>query len=1632
MSWKACPPVLSRFVVFALIAFYAPMPSLFAAGLGRAMREISEQLGKSGDELTKAVGDLVRHSADSGDEALERLAKDLDSGGNWAELADAMKKAGISDAGALRKQFDGADDATRKVLGWVFTNGGKAIDAAVKGGGSASDAVAKIIKGGPRAMDALKLVDDVENLRACLDGFAKHGDRFPDFVIKGGGDRAATFWRKYGDEIAKSGDEAIDDLLKRPAKYLDEVGEPTRAFGERFARNAPLAPGVPKVKQRVTRLLSATREATVAAGRFAGWVITNPVTALFWLFTGAWLTGKVDPLLLALGLPASILPTARALLSLGIVWIAVQLLLPWLVPAVRWGLSKTLRSLAGIVPKRVGGLLGGMADRVPDWQSPIGVSVPKTDRMTIGIVGTKRVGKTTFIVMLAKHLSKLVSRASLIPYSDGDRKKLAEISADVSRGQPTRDDKTIDLDLTWPFVPGRPAGEGGTTNKLLVLTDFPGEWAAADADEVSRRKLLAHLRGVDGLMVVLDPTTLESDSVRYQLDAVERLFMREGIDLGRRFKRAMAIVVTKRDAITPELLSSVRRSGGGEIIDESRVFELSARSCLSEEESKELGRLMLELIAPKTYESYGGRLEREEAVASPSFATFLSRRTTKPQLAVFAISQLGRSLGAMVVAYREQVAAWEKSGRRGPKPSLELDLEGSDPKELEVHYPFRWLFDAIPEGLLHQANAMVGVREKVLRWNVQRRFKGAPAVARDIVVGWRRVLAGAAAVLVFVAAVPVITDVVNRRIVRYEINELRNRMLASRLEPGKVTMVLESLHPSNPDQEQVKTLTRFVRLAEDESKVMDQISDDSSRTLESSLAAARDLGVIASFRREPVWERDQDLVDASVARLEETVLRALTQETMEEAATLEQAGSFTDALGVVDKSRGGVPGGVSPALASEIREQLNKKRQTLEEAKARRELGEAKDELGGLSGLEAVRRIDQVILPESVPPALRETQEELRRRIVDEFWQTAKTKAATLNDAGQVEEATEAIDGFLAVPPPNHHAPMAGEMKNALKGNYVNAAVGRARGFLQNDETNLAWETLDKARAYRDATDEPTRLAWWDAAVEVKLRQRDHAGAVTLLTQPEPGDERTLGEQMRRVIADWHNALLTSTDSLVAEQNFDAAYKGLAKFLDVAGRDADPALTEEIMSRIKTLGFQRLRDELRVLESGIATEPGAAYAGLEGIGGRIVAEKNPELESDWAKLFIDSGRTSGRIPDALRALGRVLPEESAVRRALQDEWLDYAEDVVVKRATEAIVGKKYAEAWRLFRRAADEPSAPEAYRTKLLAAADQAWRSRLEEINASTARLCEESKFSEASDGLKLLREEEVKELLETSLPTSKDLDQLQRDVEKRELAYDVVRACAVDDARSVEACGRLHEVIRKVLKEPKLIDEQRMRVSRAEDALLQRWHDIAYGKIHKLHADYDFDTLAVEVSDYLSANNAYARRIDEGHRDAVRGVKQWLDSFDAARDYTVTAISVAGVPSGTASYFFSNLDPAFRLKSVAVGDPASASIVEGQRNSVIGASNIPSNGGNRVLRWSKGCPLTIDWWEGEVDADGWKYGTVQVNSQYALPSLVYKTYPLDAQGGDYDAAYFAKFTARVLIRDWPALPPLPSPQSQP
>ncbi len=1615
MSWRRLV-----YCVMPLLIGLTPFAAANAAGLGRAMREAAEQLGKSGDEVAGAAERMLRQTAGQSDEALEKLTKELGGGGSWQDLAAAMKKARIKDVDSLAKQLGNADEATRKLLTGIFLNGGKAIEAVVRKGGTATDAIENIVKGGPRAIEALRLIDDADELSACLAGFAKHGDDFPDFVIKGGGEKATKFWRTYADEIGKAGDEAADDLLKKPTKYIDEFGKPTQAFAERFPKKLPS----PRLPGPLTRTWEGLKEAAVGIGRLALWVAANPIAALAWVLAGAWMTGTFDKFLIAMGVPMALLPAVKAVLSLSVVALVVNTIAPWLIPFMRWTLSSALRLCGRALPGRLGERCDNWADHVPDWKSPIGVSVPRANKLTIGVVGTKRVGKTTFIVMLAKHLANLVSGASLVPDSDGDRKKLAEISADVSQGRPTRDDKTINLDLTWPFVRGRDRGEGGKTSQMLVLTDFPGEWAAADAGDDSRKKLLAHLRGVDGLMVVLDPTTLEGDSLRTQMDAVDRLFMRDGIDLGRRFKRALAVVVTKRDAITPELLSKVRRSSKSSDVDEQRIYELAAQSELSDDESRELGKRMLELLAPNIYESIRGRLESEEAGA-PSTAGFFPRRSSKPQLAVFAISQLGRTLGARVISYRASIAEWEKSGRQGAQPTLALDLDGPDPKELEIHYPFLWLFDAIPEGLLHQANAMRGFPAERLRWNVHGRFKGAPAVKHDREVGRKRWMAGLAATAVTVTAIFFSVGQINKWIARREVASLRSAMSYSRVDPTEVRRHTEALQQFQPDTALVATLARFQRLAESEENVSLAVADASARDLKQTVQATQELGRIASWKREPSWNGEHDLLDHTVSRIEKRVISALVDATEGAVAPLERRGSFKEAIDVVDRSLSVIPNGVSLTLANETGSQLKRRRQSLEGALAQRDLDDAEERVKTLAGMDAVRCIDLVIVPNSAPPSLHARRDDLRSRLVGAFWQQSKTRAETLNAEGRVIEATEAIDGFLAVPAPNTHLPEAQELKASLKRNFVKAAVEQARGLLQNDKTDEGWAILDKARAYRDAADESTRLAWWDIAVEVKLRQRDYAGAVTLLTQPEPGDERQLEDQMDRVVTEWHDTLLEKVDAFVASRKFNEAEHAVSQFLDVAGRHAPPSQRDDIVKRQRMLAQQRLRDELRIVESQLKENALAAFDRVKEIGGRVIAEKDGGLQADWVRLLIDGGRKADKFAEALRTLDRLLPKEAPERQNLDGWWKEHG-DTLTKRGEAAIADKRYADGWKAFRDAIDEPSAPPSFRVLVTNAAGKAWQQRLDALTTSVLAKCDDKQFPEAEALVDRARGEATA-LLETSVPTSQDLDALSKQAAGRKLAFDVDQACGTGHEPSGEDCRRALDRIVDVLGKLGLSDKDRSRVTAARTRLIDHWEDLAYRNLHTLHSDFDFPALADAVREYLSPKAEYRESIDSGRRERVEELQRWFDAFDSPRDYKISAVSLSGVPAGGLFHWGSHFDPAFRLTSTRLGG-GQPSIIEGQKDSVKGKGDIPPNDLSPPTRWAKGDSLRIDLWEGKVDYDGHRYGQIIVTSPYALPALVCSPHTLNATGGDYKSYDFSKMTVQLGVRDWPALPQLPHP----
>ena len=98
----------------------------------------------------------------------------------------------------------------------------------------------------------------------------------------------------------------------------------------------------------------------------------------------------VARLLGGFGVPAALIPVVKAAFSLGIIALAINAIAPWIIPCTRWTLANVLRLCGRLLPGRAGAVIDGWADRVPDWRSPIGVSVPRSNRLTIGIVGTKR------------------------------------------------------------------------------------------------------------------------------------------------------------------------------------------------------------------------------------------------------------------------------------------------------------------------------------------------------------------------------------------------------------------------------------------------------------------------------------------------------------------------------------------------------------------------------------------------------------------------------------------------------------------------------------------------------------------------------------------------------------------------------------------------------------------------------------------------------------------------------------------------------------------------------------------------------------------------------------------------------------------------------------------------------------------------------------------------------------------------------------------------------------------------------------------------------------------------------------------------------------------------------------------
>ncbi len=186
------------------------------------------------------------------------------------------------------------------------------------------------------------------------------------------------------------------------------------------------------------------------------------------------------------------------------------------------------------------------------------------------------------------------------------------------------------------------------------------------------------------------------------------MFREDGLDLGRRFLRSLVFVITKRDLVDRsnlERLAAVPDGPGAANLE--RMCELAAKPTITGEESSELGQWILDAMFPGHRRKWENQIDSSRpTVDRRHWWKFHLCRYSRPQVNVFAVSLLGPELGRQVLDHRSAMVNWQMDGSRGTEPHIALDFERAETNSLDFHLPFTWMFDHLPEGLLHQARQL--------------------------------------------------------------------------------------------------------------------------------------------------------------------------------------------------------------------------------------------------------------------------------------------------------------------------------------------------------------------------------------------------------------------------------------------------------------------------------------------------------------------------------------------------------------------------------------------------------------------------------------------------------------------------------------------------------------------------------------------------------------------------------------------------------------------------------------------------------------------------------------------------------------------------------------------------------------
>ena len=1654
----ALPITPSRWTNIAIssaLIWLVTLSATEAASLNAVLKHLSH----SSDEMAQSTGRILKKVVGDTDDGLEAAAKRIPVGkaASTDDVLLKLKKLGVNgDLTALTKELNSLSPSVRSALAQLVDDSRRILS---DSGMSADTVMRSLEKGGPDAIFEARKMRSPESLRACLNGFDEYGESFAEFAKKAD-DLGVRKFDELKPELKRLPKNKLDDILKNPVKYFDANGRPLSTLDD-------LLKSVPKVSifERIGQIGHWTKNVVVVGGMV---YVADQFIKVYQKLNEfkEWLRELVKPWC-GSSLADILANGVWWIFLLGFVWLLVALFFPsirslglslikYFMRFLVWGARRILGEGARSVVK-LSDWLQNLERKTKAqkfspslWQWFLDRSVGKRPLLRLGLLGYKRAGKTTFTVMLVKKLDELVNGASLAPLNNSDAADFGKMVDEVQTCKPTAIDKRIDLGLFWPF--GRNGKPGGVLNMRLEVADFPGEYASPDASPDERDRLARHLRHVDGLLIVIDPTDLEAEfetnnnsskmldlrgRIASQRTAIESMFQEDGLDMGRSFRRAIAIVVTKRDALTSELLEKISEKGGEESKRHlNEMQSLAAQKQLTVEESHKLGYWVLLCLCPTLRGKLETMLQLPTTVSVPHAENATSGwklrwhrfcdwllSPTYPQLQIFCISQMGLELGQKVVEHRRKVQAWKLTGSDGDQPKIRLDLDNASIDGMDLHYPFRWLFDQIPNGWLHECAGLSFGRRELARWfGPYRRFPGAPAVQEAIGVSWRRVGTFiAVAFILFLTLAPIFKwfDVHLER--QFVIN-LLEKDSAGPATTNTLRQIMAEAHKKStkPYPSALATFETLLKHHDELDGFMKLVNDE-KQELKFRIEQAAVWLQLQHQLPEGDTNEDRLLLKNYLARLREPVADILSR-LKEHCVNLtddSKRPTEGDWKLIYEQRKMTKQDGLCHSERSEkVRVSVFEKLTDLCVEHEKEQFSDKIEKLLKQKPPDYTKAFNFIDGPEGAK--LKELGNQgqsvydyLRKNTVRSFWRYTENEAKiAIDDANIIGVSALYRDFQLLAGSPNEFTEQAKKLEDNAVQIVFEARINRAK---QESDAVKKWGLLSEVEIHRKSANPDMQNQWLVVAAEAKQGLKEWLSAFRYIN--ELGNEKLKISLEEDLWQEWFKFLKPEFLQLLENQKVGDASRLIVEFQKSRPPKELLDQSEKLREMIPSVELREILNKVRDIEP---KNPEKALELLLNASVNIEKNKDTNVLKQWRQKTVDLYKRLDKHPDAYAFLEELrdknknekLPLLPHEQNLVDELWQDYVAQSKIQ--FEKLMGDPLSAegCWRKLRdRARDErvlPAPREALKKYAAAQLGTVLPNPQENLDPKSLS-AERKKFDALKQAVgPWLQDKDISDLVQ--LAETKFID-LEFSNELRDLADK-----SNTSGLSRESHKDLHSKFQLLISKKHLSPVQKAKAEAESREHLANWEREDFTILNNAYLTKNFAILSDSCDNYLDKSNPY-HRIDRSEKE-VTSIKIWLDKLKTNVAYRVTGIKLIDLPNGSLWEY----TPAVQIRNSRTGDTLHPEVKKGSST-----FTLPINGVS-TLNWKLSDPLEIGIWQGSINSKGGCIGVVQFKEDYALLDAILRQTRVPYEEHDYKGNnYFAKLKVQMEVPDLGKflLPPL-------